>query len=84
MRSGGGAARLLGRRAHQHDPLYQVRGLHRHGAEHLTEPQQAKISVNSTPAIRPREVDLAWQGYQQLRSIYTRSTGQGRQIAIKV
>jgi Transposase len=34
----------LGRRGHKHDPLYQIRGLLRHGVEHLTQKQQAKIS----------------------------------------
>ena len=27
----------LGRRGHKHDPLYKIRGLLRHGVEHLTE-----------------------------------------------
>ena len=34
----------LGRRGHKDDPLYKIRGLLRHGVEHLTERQQAKIS----------------------------------------
>jgi transposase len=34
----------LGRRGHKHDPLYQIRGLLRHGVEHLTERQQAKLN----------------------------------------
>ena len=34
----------LGRRSHKHDPLYKIRGLLRHGVEHLTEKQQAKIN----------------------------------------
>ena len=29
----------------RHDPLYQIRGLPRHGVEHLTERQQAKITT---------------------------------------
>jgi transposase len=40
----------LGRRGHKHDPLYKIRGLLRHGVEHLTEKQQAKISTVSTLA----------------------------------
>ena len=35
----------LGRRGHKHDPLYKIRGLLRHGIEHLTPRQQAKISA---------------------------------------
>jgi hypothetical protein len=31
-----------------------------------------------------REVDLAWQCYQQLRSIYHAATSRGRRIAEKV
>ena len=34
----------LGRRGHKDDPLYKIRGLLRHGVEHLTERQQAKLS----------------------------------------
>ena len=37
----------LGRRGHKHDPLYKIRGLLRHGVEHLAERQQAKISAMS-------------------------------------
>ena len=35
----------LGHRGHKDDPLYQVRGLLRHGVERLTERQQAKITA---------------------------------------
>jgi transposase len=60
----------LGHRGHKDDPLYQVRGLLRHGVERLTERQHAKL-VRCLEAGDPdREVDLAWQCYQQLRSIY--------------
>ena len=34
----------LGHRGHKHDPLYQIRGLLRHGVEHLSERQQAKLT----------------------------------------
>ena len=37
----------LGRRGHKNDPLYKIRGLLRHGVEHLTERQQAKITAAS-------------------------------------
>src|SRR5215216_559721 len=79
-RSDGG----LGRRGHKHDPLYKIRGLLRHGVEHLTEHQQAKIS-RCLDAGDPRdEVNIAWQCYQQLRSVYHATPATGHQIAIKV
>jgi transposase len=74
----------LGHRGHKHDPLYQIRGLLRHGAEHLTERQQTKISTCLDAGDPTGEVDLAWQCYQQLRSIYHAVPAKGRQIAIKV
>jgi transposase len=74
----------LGRRGHKHDPLYKIRGLLRHGVEHLTERQQAKISTCLDAGDPTEEVDLAWQCYQQLRSIYHTAPAKGRQIAIKV
>jgi len=37
----------LGHRGHQDDPLYKIRGLLRHDAEHLTERQRAKLRVLS-------------------------------------
>jgi transposase len=56
-----GAARQLGRRGHKHDPLYRIRGLLRHGAEHLTERQQTTLSASLDAGDPIREVDLAWQ-----------------------
>jgi transposase len=74
----------LGRRGHKHDPLYKIRGLLRHGVEHLTEPQQAKISRCLDVGDLRDEVTITWQCYQQLRSIYHASPAKGREIAIKV
>jgi transposase len=74
----------LGRRGHKHDPLYQVRGLLRHGVEHLTERQQAKISACLDADDPVDEVNVTWQCYQQLRSIYHAAAAKGREIAIKV
>ncbi len=74
----------LHRRGHKDDPLYKIRGLLRHGVEHLTERQQAKIS-HCLDAGDPRhEVNIAWQCYQQLRSIYHATPAKGREIAAKV
>jgi transposase len=74
----------LGRRGHKNDPLYKIRGLLRHGVEHLTEKQQAKISHCLYAGDPQHEVNLAWQCYQQLRSIYHAVPAKGRQIAQKV
>jgi transposase len=74
----------LGHRGRKHDPLYQIRGLLRHGAEHLTERQQAKISTCLDAGDPTDEVNITWQCYQQLRSIYHATPAKGRQIAIKV
>jgi transposase len=74
----------LGHRGRKHDPLYQIRGLLRHGAEHLTERQQTKISTCLDAGDPTDEVNITWQCYQQLRSIYHATPAKGRQIAIKV
>jgi transposase len=74
----------LGHRGHKDDPLYQVRGLLRHGVERLTERQQAKLTRCLAAGDPDREVDLAWQCYQQLRSIYHATAAEGRRIAEKV
>jgi transposase len=74
----------LGHRGHKNDPLYQIRGLLRHGVEHLSERQQAKLSHGLEAGDPDGEVDLAWQCYQQLRSIYHAAAAQGRRIAEKV
>jgi transposase len=74
----------LGRRGDKHDPLYKIRGLLRHGVEHLTEKQQAKINHCLNAGDPQDEVNVAWQCYQQLRSIYHATPAKGRQIAQKV
>jgi transposase len=74
----------LGRRGHKHDPLYKIRGLLRHGAEHLTERQQAKIIACLNAGDPTDEVNLTWQCYQRLRSIYHAGPTRGRAIAQKV
>ena len=74
----------LGHRGHKHDPLYQIRGLLRHGVEHLSEPQQANLTRCLEAGDPDAEVDLAWQCYHQLRSIYHATTTEDRRIAEKV
>jgi transposase len=74
----------LGHRGHKDDPLYKIRGLLRHGAEHLTEKQQARLTRCLDAGDPTGEVDVAWQCYQQLRSIYHAGPAAGRDIAEKV
>ncbi len=71
----------LGRRGHKHDPLYKIRGLLRHGVEHLTQRQQAKITACLDAGDPTDEVNITWQCYQQLRSIYHATTAKGGEIA---
>ena len=52
--------------------------------EHLTDKQQAKISACLDVGDPTDEVNLTWQCYQQLRSIYHAAPAKGREIAIKV
>jgi transposase len=75
---------LWGRRGHKHDPLYKIRGLLRHGIEHLTEKQWAKIRNCLDVGDHTDEVNVTWQCYQQLRSIYHAMPAKGREVAIKV
>ncbi len=61
----------LGRRGHKNDPLYTIRGLLRHGAEHLTDRQQARLAAGLEAGDPHGEVELAWQCYQRLPAVYT-------------
>jgi transposase len=61
----------LGRRGHKNDPLYKIRGLLRHGAEHLTDRQQARLAAGLDAGDPHSEVELAWRCYQRLRTVYT-------------
>ena len=42
----------LGRRGHRDDPLYKIRGLLRHGLEHLTERQHARLQAGLLTGVR--------------------------------
>jgi len=75
----------VGHRGHKHDPLYKIRGLLRHGSEHLTPRQVARLDAGLAAGDPGWEVTMAWQCYQQLRSIYHASSpAEGRRIAEKV
>jgi transposase len=60
----------LGRRGHKHDPLYRIRGLLRHGVEHLTPRQIGRLDAGLAAGDPRWELTVAWQAYQQLRAIY--------------
>jgi transposase len=75
----------LHRRGHSGDPLYKIRGLLRHGAEHLSDRQIFKLDACLAAGDPGHEVTVAWQCYQRLRSIYHAvSPASGRAIAQKV
>ena len=67
---------------HKHDPLYQIRGLLRHGVEHLTEKQQAKIS-HCLDAGDPGRTLRAWRG-QVLAYFDTSGVSSGGTDAINM
>ncbi len=60
----------LGRRGHKDDPLYKIRGLLRHGVEHLNVKQQARLHAGLLGGDPHCEVELAWACYQRLRAVY--------------
>jgi transposase len=75
----------LGRRGHKDDPLYKIRGLLRHGREHLTPTQIARVQAGLAAGDPTDAVAVAWSCYQQLRSAYTATNpATGRQVAEQV
>ena len=75
----------LGHRGLKDDPLYRIRGLLRHGVEHLTPRQQVRLETGLRLGDPHGEVNLAWQCYQQLRAAYrAKLPTEGRRLAIKV
>jgi transposase len=74
----------LGHRGLKDDPLYKIRGLLRHGHEHLTDRQLAKLNACLEAGDPDYEVTVAWSAYQQLRSAYATKGSRGREIAEKV
>ncbi len=75
----------LHRRGHKDDPLYKIRGLLRHGAEHLTDKQRTRLDAGLEAGEPDYEVTLAWSCYQQLRAAYAATNpATGKKIAEKV
>jgi hypothetical protein len=75
----------LGHRGHKFDPLYRIRNLLRHGAENPTPRQVGRLDAALTAGDPDWQVSIAWQCYQQLRSIYhAASANDGAAIAAKI
>jgi len=76
----------LGRRGHKHDPLYKIRGLLRHGVEHLSVNQHTRLTAGLLAGDPNCEVELAWVCYQQLRTVYsgTASLRERKKLAEKI
>jgi transposase len=72
----------VGHRGHKDDPIYKVRGLLRHGAEHLSPRQVARVEAALEVGDPDWEVTVAWGCYQRLRSIYhQRTQAAGKHLA---
>jgi len=75
----------LGHRGHKSDPLYRIRNLLRHGAEHLSDRQVARLDAALAAGDPDWQVSIAWQCYQQLRSIYhAASASDGAAVAARI
>jgi hypothetical protein len=65
--------------------LYAIRGLLRHGAEHLSPRQITRLDAGLAAGDPGWELTVAWHCYQQLRSIYhARSPAEGRRLTERV
>jgi transposase len=75
----------VGHRGHKDDPLYKIRGLLRHGHDHLTPRQSARLGAGLEAGDPTWEVTIAWRCYQRLRAIYhAPSPTAGRRLAEQV
>lgn len=74
----------LGHRGHKDDPLYKIRGLLRHGVEHLSDRQSVRLDTCLAAGDPDLEVAVAWRCYQRLRSAYVAGPASGRSIAEQV
>jgi transposase len=74
----------LGHRGRKGDPLYGIRRTLQCGAEHLTEKQINRLNTKLSVGDPGHEVTIAWQCYQQLRSIYHVPPEKGRALVAEV
>lgn len=70
----------LGHRGHKDDPLYKIRGLLRHGVEHLSARQVARLEAALEAGDPAWEVTTAWGCYERLRSIYDQRTAAAGKV----
>lgn len=69
----------LGHRGHAGDPLYGIRRTLQIGVEHLSDKQTTRLDAKLAAGDPNHEVSIAWQCYQQVRSIYHARPAQGRE-----
>ncbi|WP_298251767.1 ISL3 family transposase [uncultured Arthrobacter sp.] len=74
----------LGHRGRSGDPLYGIRRTLQCGVEHLTDKQVARLNTKLDFGDPDHEVTLAWQCYQQLRSIYHVKPEKGRALVATI
>jgi hypothetical protein len=75
----------LGRRGHKQDPPFKIRGLLRHGVEHLTARQVVRLEAGLEAGDPDWAVRVAWSCYRQLRAIYhARTPAQRARLAEQV
>lgn len=74
----------LGHRGRKGDPLYGIRRTLQCGAEHLTDKQINRLNTKLSIGDPDHEVTIAWQCYQQLRSIYHVPPDKGRALVTEV
>jgi transposase len=74
-----------GHRGHKHDPLYKIRGLLRHGHEHLNARQVARLEAGLEAGDPDWQVTVAWSCYQRLRAAYNaKNPNDGKKIAEQI
>ena len=72
----------MGHGGHGDDPLYKIRGLLRHGVEHLSPRLVARLETALEVGDQNWEVTRAWSCYQRLRSIHhQRTQAAGKHLA---
>ncbi|HEX5335237.1 MAG TPA: transposase [Propionicimonas sp.] len=72
----------VGHRGRKDDPLYKIRGLLRHGVEHLSPREVARLETALEVGDPNWEVTIAWSCYQRLRSIHhQRTQAAGKHLA---
>lgn len=74
----------LGRRGHAKDPLYGIRRTLQQGIESLSEKQVARLEKKLKEGDPTHEVAIAWQCYQELRTVYHARPERGRELLTEI